>query len=85
LPPHRLYNLGSNKSEKLTDFIAILERAIGRPALITFEVMQLGDVPKTCADIEESRRDLGFEPHISIVDGLPIFVKWYQEYYNIAK
>ena len=29
-PPHKLYNLGNNKSEKLTDFIAALESALAR-------------------------------------------------------
>ena len=43
-PPHKLYNLGNNKSEKLTDFIAAIEQALQRKAVIQFEPMQPGDV-----------------------------------------
>ena len=81
-PPHKLYNLGNNKSEKLTDFIAALEGALGRKAQMRFEPMQPGDVEKTYADIETTRRDLGFEPTTPIGVGVPKFVAWYKNYYG---
>lgn len=82
-PPHAMYNLGNHRSEKLTDFIAVLEEALGRKAEVRLEPMQPGDVPATYADIEESRRDLGFEPTTSIRDGIPRFVQWYKGHYRI--
>lgn len=80
--PHRLYNLGNNRSEKLADFIAVLEEALGRRAVKRFEPMQPGDVPETYADIAASRRDLGFAPKTTIRDGIPLFVGWYRSYYG---
>ena len=82
-PPHKLYNLGNNRSEKLTDFIATLERALGKKAQIRFEPMQPGDVEKTYADIEETRRELGFAPTTPIGVGIPKFAAWYKEYYRV--
>ncbi|HLY04951.1 MAG TPA: NAD-dependent epimerase/dehydratase family protein [Rhizomicrobium sp.] len=82
-PPHALYNLGNHRSEKLTDFIAVLEDALGRKAEVQLEPMQPGDVPATYADIDSSRRDLGFEPTTSIRDGIPRFVQWYKEHYGV--
>jgi UDP-glucuronate 4-epimerase len=82
-PPHKLYNLGNNKSEKLTDFIAALESALGKKAQMRFEPMQPGDVEKTYADIEETRRDLGFSPTTPIGAGVPKFVEWYREFYRV--
>jgi UDP-glucuronate 4-epimerase len=82
-PPHRLYNLGNHKSEKLTDFIAEIERALGRKAQITLEPMQPGDVARTYADIDVSRRDLDFEPATPISAGIPKFIAWYKDYYGI--
>jgi UDP-glucuronate 4-epimerase len=79
-PPHVLYNLGNHRSEKLTDFIAVLEEALGRKAQVQLEPMQPGDVPATYADIESSRRDLGFEPTTSIREGIPRFVQWYRKH-----
>ncbi len=81
-PPHKLYNLGNHKSEKLTDFITALESALGKKAQMRFEPMQPGDVVKTYADIETTRRDLGFEPTTPINAGVPKFVAWYREYYR---
>src|SRR5438270_3119909 len=82
-PPHALYNLGNHRSEKLTDFIAVLEQSLGRKAKIRLEPMQPGDVPATYADIESSRRDLGFEPATTIREGIPRFVRWYKKHYGV--
>jgi UDP-glucuronate 4-epimerase len=80
--PHRVYNLGNHRSEKLTDFIAILERALGREAMKLYEPLQPGDVPETYADIEDSRADLGFEPKTTIEEGIPRFVDWFCSYHG---
>ena len=82
-PPHKLYNLGNHRSEKLTDFIAEIEKALGRKAEIQLEPIQMGDVPRTYADIEASRRDLGFEPTTPISAGIPKFIAWYRDYYGV--
>jgi UDP-glucuronate 4-epimerase len=82
-PPHRIYNLGNHKSEKLTDFIAAIEQALQRKAVIQLEPMQPGDVQSTYADIEASRRDLGFEPTTPISVGVPKFVDWYKQFYRV--
>ena len=49
---------------------ASVMRRGGREARKEFAGMQPGDVKATYADIDESRRDLGFEPRTSIEDGL---------------
>jgi UDP-glucuronate 4-epimerase len=76
-PPFRIYNIGNNKSEDLKRFVEILERALGRKAVIEFAPLQPGDVPATYADIAETERDLGFRPTTSIDTGLPRFVDWF--------
>ena len=82
-PPHKIYNLGNHKSEKLTDYIAAIEQALQRKAIIQLEPMQPGDVQSTYADIEASRWDLGFEPTTPISVGVPKFVAWYKEFYRV--
>jgi len=81
--PHALYNLGNNRSEKLTDFIAEIEKALGKKAQMTMAPMQPGDVPATYADIEASSRDLGFAPTTPISMGIPKFVAWFGDYYGV--
>ncbi len=80
--PERVYNLGNHRAEKLTDFIAILEDSLGMKAEVNLKPMQLGDVKETFADIDASRRDLGFGATTSISDGIPKFVDWYRRYHG---
>ena len=82
-PPHAISNLGNNRSEKLTDFIAALEAALGQNATMRLEPLQPGDVPATYADIDATRTDLGYEPRTPIGVGVPRFVDWYRAYYGI--
>ena len=82
-PPFRLYNLGNHRSEPLTHFVALLEQALGRKAMIELAPMEPGDVPATYADITETTRDLGFRPTTPIDQGLPRFVAWYRDFHRV--
>ena len=82
-PPVNVYNLGNNRSEKLTDFIGEIEKALGKKAEYQLMPIQPGDVPRTYADIAASQRDLGFEPTTPIGIGIPKFIAWYREYYGV--
>jgi len=78
----RVYNLGNHRPERLLDFIAVLERLLGRTARKELLPMEPGDVPESFADIETSRRDLDFDPQTTIEVGLARFVEWYRHYHN---
>jgi len=79
---HPIYNLGNNLSEKLVDFIEILEKALGKTAQKVYLPHQPGDIIETCADIKNAHIDLGFAPATPIEIGIPRFVEWYQSYYQ---
>jgi UDP-glucuronate 4-epimerase len=81
--PHRLYNIGNNRSEPLKRFVEVLEKAIGKKAEFEMLPMQPGDVRDTYADIDAIQRDLGFNPATSIDEGLPRFVAWYRDYHGV--
>ncbi|AEF84120.1 UDP-glucuronate 5'-epimerase (UDP-glucuronic acidepimerase) [Treponema primitia ZAS-2] len=80
--PFRLYNLGNNRPEKLKNFIETLETALGTKAVKRYLPMQEGDVAATEADIEDTRRDLDWEPRTDINAGLKAFAEWFNGYYN---
>ncbi len=82
--PHRIYNLGNHRAEPLLDFIAVLERLLGRTARKELAPMQPGDVAESFADIESARRDLGYAPKTTIEAGLTRFVDWYRRYYGAS-
>jgi UDP-glucuronate 4-epimerase len=81
--PFRLYNLGNHTPVPLLDFIASIERAIGKTAKKNFLPMQPGDVPATFADVTELKAAIGFEPKTPLDDGIKRFVAWYREFYRV--
>ncbi len=80
---YKIYNIGNNKPEKLMDFVAALEEALGVTAVKEFLPMQPGDVYRTYADVSELEKDFGFKPSTSVQEGLKRFADWYKEYYGI--
>ncbi len=80
--PYRLYNIGNNNPVELMDFIAAIEKALGREAKKNFLPLQPGDVPRTYADIESLTEAVGFRPATRIEDGIARFIAWYRDYYG---
>jgi len=80
--PHRVYNIGSDRPEKLGDLIAHLERLLGRAAIKDFQPMPAGDVKATWADVSALARDVGFRPATPLGEGLARFVAWYKAYFS---
>jgi UDP-glucuronate 4-epimerase len=80
--PYKLYNLGNNRPERLNDFIAALEEALGKKAVKRFLPLQQGDVLATEADINDTARDLNWRPHTGITAGLRSFAAWFRNYYS---
>lgn len=79
--PHRVYNIGNHRSERLERMIDLIEAACGKRAIRVDAPMQPGDMPDTFADISEIRDDLGFAPTTSIETGVPAFVDWFRSYH----
>ena len=75
-----IFNLGNNRCEELMDMIRIIEKNLGIKADIDFLDLQLGDVEKTFADIDHSKKMLGYSPKTSISEGIPEFINWFIDY-----
>jgi UDP-glucuronate 4-epimerase len=79
---YELFNLGNSKSVELMKLIEIIEEELGIVAKKKFLPLQPGDVPETYADIEKTKRLLGFNPKTSIRSGIRSFLSWYRRYYG---
>lgn len=80
--PYEIFNLGNNKPVELGYFIEVIEKSLGKIAKKEYLPMQPGDVLTTFADIDHSRKMLGYEPKTSIEEGIAKFTNWYKEYYK---
>ena len=54
-------------------------QAVGKTAIIDHKPQQPGDVERTYADLARSRAELGYEPKVSLSEGLARFVAWFRE------
>lgn len=66
----RIYNLGSDRPIPLAEMIDAIAKVVGKPARITRQPMQAGDVERTWADLTRSRAELGYDPRVSFAEGL---------------
>jgi UDP-glucuronate 4-epimerase len=80
--PYRIYNIGNDRPVLLLDYIAAIERTLGKKAKLDLQPMQPGDVASTQADVTELERAVGFRPRTSIDEGIGRFVEWYRSYYG---
>jgi len=74
-----IFNLGRGKTIELMYLIRLIEEALGKKARIKNLPSQQGDVPLTLADISKAKAMLGYQPNISVEEGIPLFIRWYQE------
>ena len=79
---HRIFNIGDNKSIKITQFINFLERELGLKAIKEFKNMQKGDVVNTLSDNRILERWIGTYPKTPLDIGIKKFINWYVEYYK---
>lgn len=80
--PFRILNIGKGKPENLEDFIAEIEKNLGKKAIKEYLPIQPGDVPTSHANITEIMK-LGYKPETSIKKGVKNFIDWYLNYYKI--
>ena len=81
--PWRILNLGAGRREKLSRYIAVLEEAIGKPAILNVMPTQEGEMTRTEADVAETRAALGYDPKTPIDVGVKRFVDWYRDFYGV--
>ncbi len=72
-----IYNLGNNKPIKLKYFISVIENILSKKANIEIIPSQIGDVPRTWADIKKAKRLIKYHPKTSLQEGMGKFIKWY--------
>ena len=77
--PYRLVNIGGGQPENLMDFVEMVERALGHPAIRHMLPMQKGDVPRTYAAPDLLQALTGYTPTTKLEDGVKAFVEWYLE------
>jgi UDP-glucuronate 4-epimerase len=74
-----ILNLGESQTVELDYLISLIEKSLGKKAIIDRQPAQPGDVPITYADISKARKVLSYNPQIKIEQGIPKFIEWFHK------
>ena len=74
-----IFNLGESQTVTLSYLIEVIEKELGKKAIIDRQPSQPGDVPITFADVSKARAKLGYNPHIKIEQGIKMFIEWFRK------
>jgi UDP-glucuronate 4-epimerase len=83
--PYRLYNVGKGEAVCLMDFVAELERCLGRSAAKQLLPSQDGDVTSTLADASELEAAIAYKPDTPVAVGVRRFVDWFTGWNKCSK
>jgi UDP-glucuronate 4-epimerase len=75
---YQIINLGEHEVTTLRELIDLIAEATGKQAIIDQQPMQPGDVPRTYADVSRAKELLGYQPKVSMREGIRRFVEWYR-------
>jgi len=75
---YEIFNLGESETTDVRSLIALLEKSLGKKAIVEYLDPIPGDVPLTCADISKSRAVLGYDPKTKIEAGIEKFARWFK-------
>ncbi|CAM3460402.1 GDP-mannose 4,6-dehydratase [Marinicrinis lubricantis] len=73
---YEVFNLGNDRPTQLIDLVRTIENAVRMEANIEWKEPQVGDVPRTWADLHKSAEKLGYKPQVPIQEGIAKFVEW---------
>jgi UDP-glucuronate 4-epimerase len=79
----RVYNIGNNQPVELLHYIHLLEQYLGKKAEMHLLPLQPGDVPDTCANVDDLVADIEYKPKVTVEEGVRQFVDWYKNYYAV--
>ncbi len=83
--PARLLNIGNHRSEPVSTLVGLLERELGRPAIVQTVPRPAVDVEETFASVDAIAELTGFAPSVPLSVGIPRFVAWFCDWHGIER
>lgn len=78
--PFEIFNLSRGDSVDLNKMIELIEMELDKKAIKEMLPMQPGDVLETFSDITLAKEKIGFNPKITLEQGIKSFIFWYKQY-----
>jgi len=74
---YEIINIGRGEPLLLRDFVDMIEGLAGKKANLINKPRIAADFVRNEADIAKARKLLGYDPKISVADGVKSFWEWY--------
>ena len=73
-----IVNLGGHESISINSLIEMMEKAIGRKAIIEQRPAEKADMSASWANVSKAGKLLGWEPQVGLKEGIAKMVEWYR-------
>ncbi len=80
---YEIINLGRGHTILLKEFVELLESLAGQRGNFIHQPRTAADVPRTFANIDKARALLGYNPQVSVQEGVRAFWEWYRAYEGV--
>ncbi|HHV05964.1 MAG TPA: NAD-dependent epimerase/dehydratase family protein [Anaerolineaceae bacterium] len=80
-----VFNLGGHEVVTINELLAMFEERLGKKAIVEYIPSHRADVFENLADVSKARKDLGWEPKVSLSEGIDAMVDWYLTHRDWAK
>jgi nucleoside-diphosphate-sugar epimerase len=74
--PGSVYNIGGGSRVTLNHVLELIRKVTGKTVTVRLEPEQKGDMRHTYADTSAARRDLDFDPQVTLENGLDQQYRW---------
>ena len=78
----KLYNVGLGKARSVSDLVMDIIVHSGKELAIEYDLTKPNITTKLVLDISKIKEEIGWEPKISLDEGIKKTLKWYKEYYG---
>lgn len=80
-----MFNVGYGEATSILDLFKMLKKAVNSSLEPSFVAPRVGDVKDSLADISKANKLLGYEPKVSINEGLAETIAWFENKYFLNK
>jgi len=81
----RVFNIGNHRAEEVRTLVTLLERALGRAAVVRDAPRPAVDVEETFASIDAIAALTGFAPRTTLEEGVPRFAAWFRKWHDLPR
>jgi nucleoside-diphosphate-sugar epimerase len=82
---YEIFNLGGHQNISISGLIEMIEEIVGKKAVINELPAVTADMFASLADVTKAREQLGWEPKVSLQEGVQKVADWYFDHYEWAK